>query len=84
LVAADHGNAEKMLADNGVSPHTAHTTNRVPFVVTDPTANAVDGELADLAPTALALLGVPKSSQMEGQNLANPGYTPASSATDPA
>jgi 2,3-bisphosphoglycerate-independent phosphoglycerate mutase len=84
LVTADHGNAEKMLADDGVSPHTAHTTNRVPLVVTDPTANALDGELADLAPTALALLGVPKSSQMEGRNLAIPGYTPASSATDPA
>jgi 2,3-bisphosphoglycerate-independent phosphoglycerate mutase len=84
LVTADHGNAEEMLAGDGVSPHTAHTTNRVPFVVTDPSANALDGELADLAPTALALLGVPKSSQMKGRNLAIPGYTPASSATDPA
>ncbi len=34
LITADHGNAEKMLEDDGVSPHTAHTTNRVPLIVT--------------------------------------------------
>ena len=70
LVTADHGNAEQLLAEDGVSPHTAHTRNPVPFVVTDPAARLRDdGELADLAPTILAYLGVQKSSQMSGRNL---------------
>jgi 2,3-bisphosphoglycerate-independent phosphoglycerate mutase len=84
LITADHGNAEQLIADDGVSPQTAHTTNRVPFVLTDASANVRDGELADLAPTVLALLGVPKSEQMTGVNLENRGYTPASGVTDPA
>jgi len=84
LITADHGNAEQLLADDGVSPHTAHTTNRVPFIATTSAAEARDGELADLAPTALALLRVPKSSQMEGQDLVIQGYTPASGVTHPA
>jgi 2,3-bisphosphoglycerate-independent phosphoglycerate mutase len=84
LITADHGNAEQMIADDGVSPHTAHTTNPVPFVVTEAGATVRDGELADLGPTALSLLGIGKSVQMTGLNLVNPGYTPASSATDPA
>ena len=40
LVTADHGNAETMLEPDGVSPHTAHTTNPVPLVVTRPEAHA--------------------------------------------
>jgi 2,3-bisphosphoglycerate-independent phosphoglycerate mutase len=56
----------------------------VPFILTDASANVRDGELADLAPTVLALLGVPKSEQMTGVNLENRGYTPASGVTDPA
>jgi 2,3-bisphosphoglycerate-independent phosphoglycerate mutase len=68
LVTADHGNAEQMLQSDG-SPHTAHTTNRVPFVITDTMAGVRDGELADLAPTALALLGFEKPLQMSGKNL---------------
>jgi 2,3-bisphosphoglycerate-independent phosphoglycerate mutase len=83
LITADHGNAEQLIADDGVSPHTAHTTNRVPFVATVPGAQARDGELADLAPTALALLGIPNSEQMAGVNLVNPGYT-AAGVTHPA
>jgi 2,3-bisphosphoglycerate-independent phosphoglycerate mutase len=65
LVTADHGNAEQMLEADGVSPHTAHTTNPVPLVVTDPGAD-LSGvhELADLAPTVLAYLGLNESSQM--------------------
>ena len=56
LVTADHGNAEQLLAADGVSPHTAHTTNPVPLVVTDRDATLGEGgELADLAPTVLAL-----------------------------
>src|SRR5947207_6641328 len=65
LVTADHGNAEQLLAEDGVSPHTAHTRNPVPFVVTDPAARLRDdGEPADLAPTIPAYLGVQKSPQM--------------------
>ena len=43
LVTADHGNAEKMLEADGVSPHTAHTTNPVPLVLTDRRRGAADG-----------------------------------------
>ena len=58
LVTADHGNAEQLLEADGVSPFTAHTTNPVPLVVTAPGATLRDGgELADLAPTCLDLLG---------------------------
>lgn len=68
LVTADHGNAEHMLEPDG-SPHTAHTTNPVPFVLTDTSASLSEGELSDLAPTVLALLGIDKPLQMTGKNL---------------
>jgi 2,3-bisphosphoglycerate-independent phosphoglycerate mutase len=69
LVTADHGNAEQMLEPNG-KPHTAHTSNPVPFVLTDTKAALREGgELADLAPTALLLLGLEPSLQMTGKNL---------------
>jgi 2,3-bisphosphoglycerate-independent phosphoglycerate mutase len=68
LVTADHGNAEQMLQLDG-SPHTAHTTNLVPLVLTDTNASLSDGELADLAPAALGLLGLDKPLQMTGKNL---------------
>jgi 2,3-bisphosphoglycerate-independent phosphoglycerate mutase len=70
LVTADHGNAEQMLEPDGVSPHTAHTTNPVPLVVTDPgIALREGGELADLAPTVLELLGVAQPGVMTGRSL---------------
>jgi 2,3-bisphosphoglycerate-independent phosphoglycerate mutase len=69
LVTADHGNAEQMLEPDG-RPHTAHTTNAVPFVLTDTNVSLGEGgELADLAPTALGLLGLKPSLQMTGKNL---------------
>jgi 2,3-bisphosphoglycerate-independent phosphoglycerate mutase len=69
LVTADHGNAEQMLEADG-DPHTAHTSNQVPFVLTDTKARLRDdGELADLAPTALRLIGLEPSLQMTGKNL---------------
>jgi 2,3-bisphosphoglycerate-independent phosphoglycerate mutase len=71
LITADHGNAEQKLEDDGVSPHTAHTTNRVPLVVTDRDVDVRDGELSDLAPTVLAYLGLKKPLQITGQNLCN-------------
>ena len=69
LVTADHGNAEQMLESDG-SPHTAHTTNPVPLVVTLAGAQLRDGgKLGDLAPTVLALLGLAPPPEMTGQNL---------------
>jgi 2,3-bisphosphoglycerate-independent phosphoglycerate mutase len=73
LVTADHGNAERMLEPDG-SPHTAHTTNRVPLVITaDPDVLdgrlREDGELADLAPTVLHLMGLEESPGMSGKDL---------------
>jgi 2,3-bisphosphoglycerate-independent phosphoglycerate mutase len=67
LVTADHGNAEVMLEPDGVSPHTAHTTNRVPLLVTDDRLEVrAEGELSDLAPTILTLLGVRVPLDMTG------------------
>jgi 2,3-bisphosphoglycerate-independent phosphoglycerate mutase len=71
LVTADHGNAETLLQEDGVSPHTAHTTNPVPLVVTTRTLEVRDGELSDLVPTALALLGLEQPPEMTGKNLTN-------------
>jgi 2,3-bisphosphoglycerate-independent phosphoglycerate mutase len=70
LITADHGNAEKMLEADGVSPHTAHTTNPVPLIVTKATfVLRSDGELKDLMPTALDLLGLDKPLEMTGSSL---------------
>ncbi len=70
LVTADHGNAERLLEDDGVSPHTAHTTNPVPLVLTLEGGALHDGgELSDLAPTVLDLLGLEAPSLMSGRSL---------------
>ena len=69
LVTADHGNAEKLLEDDGVSPHTAHTTNLVPLILTAPGFSLEEGELSDLAPTILGLLGYDPPAQMTGRNV---------------
>ncbi|HWQ02766.1 MAG TPA: alkaline phosphatase family protein, partial [Gaiellaceae bacterium] len=69
LVTADHGNAEVMLNADG-SPQTAHTTNPVPLVVTMSDIRLRDGgELSDLAPTCLDLLGIPQPAEMTGNSL---------------
>jgi 2,3-bisphosphoglycerate-independent phosphoglycerate mutase len=69
IVTADHGNADEMLEDDG-SPDTAHSLNPVPLVVTAG-AESLDGDgiLADVAPTALALLGIAQPEQMTGRSL---------------
>ncbi len=73
VVTADHGNAEQLLAADGTSPHTAHTTNPVPLVITLPGAELEpDGALADLIPTCLWLLGLPPAAGMTGRNLLRP------------
>jgi 2,3-bisphosphoglycerate-independent phosphoglycerate mutase len=70
LVTADHGNAEQMLEADGVSPFTAHTTNPVPLILSEKGLKLREhGELSDLAPTALALLGFAQPLQMSGRNL---------------
>jgi 2,3-bisphosphoglycerate-independent phosphoglycerate mutase len=69
IVTADHGNADEMLEEDG-SPDTAHSLNPVPFVVTaGADALAGEGILADVAPTALALLGIEQPEQMTGRSL---------------
>ncbi len=69
LLIADHGNCETMLNPDG-SPHTAHTTNPVPFVVIDPTVKEVkDGVLGDIAPTILHLMGIAQPKEMTQHSL---------------
>jgi 2,3-bisphosphoglycerate-independent phosphoglycerate mutase len=69
LVTSDHGNAEEMLDADG-NPQTAHTSNPVPLVVTDPEVSLrAEGELSDLVPTAISLLDLAKPLQMSGHNL---------------
>jgi 2,3-bisphosphoglycerate-independent phosphoglycerate mutase len=73
LVTADHGNAEQMLETDGTSPHTAHTTNPVPLIVTDPEVTLRDtGELSELAPTVLDFLGFDEPLQMTQKGLITP------------
>jgi 2,3-bisphosphoglycerate-independent phosphoglycerate mutase len=69
LVTADHGNAEVMLEPDGVSPHTAHTSNPVPLVWTGAGLVREGGELSDLAPTVLSLLRLPVPAEMTGKPL---------------
>lgn len=69
LVTADHGNADKMYEPDG-SPFTAHTTNPVPFIVCGKDVKLRNGgKLADIAPTMLELMGMPKPSEMDGESL---------------
>ena len=69
LITADHGNAEQMLQDDGVSPFTAHTTNLVPFCIVGADVKLKDGRLADIAPTMLDLMGLEKPAEMTGSSL---------------
>jgi 2,3-bisphosphoglycerate-independent phosphoglycerate mutase len=69
IVTADHGNADNMLEPDG-SPNTAHSLNPVPLVVTADVPGLRDGGvLADVAPTALDLLGIDTPPEMEGKSL---------------
>ncbi|MCL2426428.1 MAG: 2,3-bisphosphoglycerate-independent phosphoglycerate mutase [Oscillospiraceae bacterium] len=69
IVTSDHGNAETMIAEDGVSRYTAHTTNPVPFIVCGADVKLKPGKLADIAPTLLELLEVNKPSEMTGESL---------------
>ncbi|KAG8745138.1 hypothetical protein FRC10_008749 [Ceratobasidium sp. 414] len=81
-ITADHGNAEQMINPETGNPHTAHTTNPVPFIITGDPAKyglAADeeggedqegkGALADVAPTILDLMGLDKPEEMSGRSL---------------
>ncbi|MGH7160332.1 MAG: 2,3-bisphosphoglycerate-independent phosphoglycerate mutase, partial [Acetobacteraceae bacterium] len=70
VVTADHGNCELMRDPATGGPHTSHTTNPVPVLLSGAGAGPLEsGRLADLAPTLLALLGLPKPPEMTGQSL---------------
>ena len=73
LLIADHGNAEKMIDLETGQPHTAHTTNPVPFVLilNDGKEHQLreGGNLADVAPTILDLMGIPEPMAMTGKSL---------------
>jgi len=70
LITADHGNIELMVDHDSGQKHTAHTTNRVPLVFHGRAARIRDeGSLRDIAPTMLALLGLPKPKEMTGRSL---------------
>ncbi|MEP7028691.1 MAG: 2,3-bisphosphoglycerate-independent phosphoglycerate mutase [Candidatus Eisenbacteria bacterium] len=71
-ITADHGNAEQMWDVARGEPHTAHTTNPVPFVLVGDALAGIelaDGMLADVAPTLLDLVGVPQPGAMTGRSL---------------
>jgi 2,3-bisphosphoglycerate-independent phosphoglycerate mutase len=73
LITADHGNAEQMIDPLTGSPHTAHTTNPVPFHFVDEASIGMKlragGALEDVAPTLLALLDIEKPKEMTGKDL---------------
>ena len=72
IVTADHGNADKMIDEDG-SPFTAHTTNKVPFIVVDDRYKGVKlkegGRLCDIAPTLLTMMGIEIPAEMTGKSL---------------
>jgi len=71
LITADHGNCEREINDDG-TPNTAHTTNLVQFIYAGPNADKAemqDGILADVAPTLLYLMDLPKPAEMTGHSL---------------
>ena len=71
LVTADHGNAEMMVDPVTGGPHTAHTLNPVPLILVGAGNRIVvkEGRLADIAPTMLELMGLPKPAEMTGSSL---------------
>ncbi len=76
LITADHGNCEQMQDYASNQPHTQHTTDLVPFIYIGQRQlqlQASGGKLADVAPTILALMGIPQPAEMTGNNLAHFG-----------
>lgn len=73
LITADHGNVEEMFDEETGQPHTQHSTLPVPFIFVSDKKGTITpgGSLADVAPTMLALMGVPQPAEMTGKNLIN-------------
>jgi 2,3-bisphosphoglycerate-independent phosphoglycerate mutase len=70
LITADHGNCELMRDPETGGPHTAHTTNPVPVLLVGASdVSLTEGRLADLAPTLLELMNLPKPADMSGGSL---------------
>jgi len=73
LITADHGNAEMMIDPGTGGPHTAHTTNPVPFIVVSENGRNIslraDGSLRDISPTVLGMLNLPQPKEMTGHDL---------------
>ena len=72
FICADHGNSDVMVDPATGAPHTAHTTNPVPFILfnADPKYKLREnGVLADIAPTLLELIGLPQPKEMTGKSL---------------
>ncbi|OKO80993.1 phosphoglyceromutase [Bradyrhizobium sp. NAS80.1] len=70
LVTSDHGNCEMMRDPETGRPHTSHTTNPVPLLLMDGgNVSLAEGRLADIAPTVLELMGLPKPVEMTGASL---------------
>ena len=72
LITADHGNCEMMIDPATGGPHTAHTTNPVPFIVIDPDGDRPlrgGGALCDVGPTVLRMLGIDQPTEMTGTDL---------------
>ena len=71
VITADHGNIEEMVKAGSEQPHTAHTVGRVPLVYVGAATKALapTGGLQDVAPTLLALMGIPKPAAMTGRSL---------------
>lgn len=71
IVTADHGNSETMIDPETGGPHTYHTTNPVPLILVSEEKGPLrsGGSLRDIAPTILALLGIPKPAEMTGEDL---------------
>ena len=69
IITADHGNADKMIDEDG-SPFTAHTTNPVPFCVIGYDCQLREGGvLADIAPTMLKIMNLPQPAEMDGKSI---------------
>ncbi len=69
IITADHGNVECMFDEENNTPHTAHTLNKVPFIISCNNLKLRDGKLSDIAPTILQLLGLKKPNEMTGSSL---------------
>jgi 2,3-bisphosphoglycerate-independent phosphoglycerate mutase len=66
---SEYGNSEQMIDYNTGEPHTAHTTNPVPLILVGKEAKLREGRLADIVPTMLDILGIPKPKEMTGESL---------------